>query len=901
MDIHSSFSLSFLEELGPGFTDQDVEAAWDGRSFPLVRTNDFKENWRAIPDSEGIFVTPSGVRCTVLPQSHYEPSCKVLVREDGNARYQMISYEAIIFAKVVYQISLNRGGPKGPDTRRIGQVERRQFIDNFVAKLPKRWARMIIQCDLHQYEEDPARRPQPVDSGLYSPLADSKNIRLLKLQPSIDRSAPIECTMEEADISTAPEYEALSYVWGNPSPQRTVILNGQSFPVGENLEAALRQLRPCGAKQTHRTIWIDAICINQRDVQERTRQVAQMDKVYRGAARVVIWLGRESNTSARVFRKLNFMKRDLSLLSKLEYRELLLFPLRTLEYCPECDGIPRAGTLEQFSRHQKEVGNLEIHERMQEHVRMCKNLKVIPQRWKNAHIDLIESMVKLLERPWWQRVWVLQEVILAKNVILSCGPQSIEWTAFQAILYTFIRQAKRSRIYQSSRLSHDFREGKAQAILLARAQQTAAFFFLQSASLLPQKGQNFDMANLLSLTSTFDATDARDKVFALIGLLPDDSPERMSFEPNYGLNARQLFIQVAKHFLQTTRRLDIITARPQPPGYGKPPERFATKFETPSWVPNWKHPQLWPYNSIWINDFSDFQTFNTYMQFHTQVDHEANKPVGETYTSASGPTAPEPEQSGPQLFNASLHETSPFPFEFSASDEVLHAHGILFDTIEEVGFPLDSQSLLRGTFRHGQRDGFQEKAKALLGFVFEQWKRIARVTDDEPYPLTQQTRHEAFWRTLFLNRCRYQPQAVNKQLSFRGIPPRVGDEEMADLFFQELRNFPPRDQDDELWLISYLCHEVNEVWMFGKVNLHSVNLSLFRTSKGFIGVSHPYVCVGDKVAILLGAPVPFVLREYPEGHVVIGQRYVNTPIRFSACTTWLGPWRPLNWKGVLET
>lgn len=138
-NMNSSFSLSFLEGLGPGFTDQDVEAAWEGRLFPLVCTNDFKENWRAIPDSEGIFVTSSGVRCTVLPQPHHEPSCKVLVREDGNARYQMISYEAVIFAKVVYQISLNSGAPKGPDTKRIGQVERRQFIDNFVVKLPKLW------------------------------------------------------------------------------------------------------------------------------------------------------------------------------------------------------------------------------------------------------------------------------------------------------------------------------------------------------------------------------------------------------------------------------------------------------------------------------------------------------------------------------------------------------------------------------------------------------------------------------------------------------------------------------------------------------------------------------------------------------------------------------------------
>lgn len=884
--MQSSFSLSFLEELGPKFTDQDVEATWDDRTFPLICTGDFKENWRVIPDSEGIFVTSSGTRCIVKPQPQHESSCKVLLCENGTKRNQVIPYEAIIFAKVLYQMSLNSATPGSPDTKLLGQVERRQFIDNFVIKLPRRWRNIITQCDPHQYEENPARRPQSVESGLYSPLADPKNIRLLKLLPSVDRSEPIKCIIEEADLSKGPEYEALSYVWGNPSPQRTVILNGRSFPVGENLEAALRQLRPCGTQQTHRTIWIDAICINQRDVQERTQQVSQMDTVYRGAARVVIWLGRESNTSARVFRDLEFAKKDFSLFNEHEYLELSLFPLQTVEYCAECNGIPKSGSLEQFSRHQKEVRNLQIHERAQEHLRRTQNPKITSQRWKNAHIDLIEATIKLLERPWWDRVWVLQEVILAKKAILCCGPKSVDWTFFQAMLYTLIRQAKRSRIHQSSSLSRDARAGKAQTILLARAQQTSAFFFLQGASLSPQKTRHFGMANLLSLTSDFDATDARDKVFALVGLLPENSPERLFFEPNYLVNARQLFIQVAKHFLQTTQRLDIVTARPQKPDYYDVPKKYATNFEVPSWVPNWKHMQLWPYNSIWISDFSDFETITSYVKNHKAVGSEPDEVVDNTSASANGPTAPEAEQKGSQLFNASLHEESPFAFDFSASDEILHAHGILVDTIEEIGFPWDLRLLSQSTFRHGHQDESRNKAHELQVSVIERWKGIARVKEEETYPLTQQTRHEAFWRTLFLDRCRYRPQATNLQPSFRRIPPLVGEKEKADLFFKHLGNFPPKDENDETWLIWYLRHEVTEMWNFGKVNLHCANLRFFRTAKGFIGVSHPNVRIGDKVVVVLGAPVPFVLREYPEGHVVMGQRYVHTPKHFSVMPLW---------------
>ena len=99
-----------------------------------------------------------------------------------------------------------------------------------------------------------------------------------------------------------PGYEALSYTWGDPLDTRTVMLKDQPFQVTKNLEAALRNLRHRlihGTKSNDRVLWIDAICINQTDIQERNVQVRRMLDIYKSATRVVIWLGEGDQTATR--------------------------------------------------------------------------------------------------------------------------------------------------------------------------------------------------------------------------------------------------------------------------------------------------------------------------------------------------------------------------------------------------------------------------------------------------------------------------------------------------------------------------------------------------------------------------------------------------------------------------
>lgn len=139
-------------------------------------------------------------------------------------------------------------------------------------------------------------------------------IRLLELRPGRNSSL-VTCSIGHHYLDDGPVYVALSYTWGNiditkpivisrhrefvssrddPKVVQTVELETQ-VEVTINLEAALRQLRASGYEK----VWIDALCINQEDDAERREQVLKMNRIYKRAREVVVWLGPEKENSDR--------------------------------------------------------------------------------------------------------------------------------------------------------------------------------------------------------------------------------------------------------------------------------------------------------------------------------------------------------------------------------------------------------------------------------------------------------------------------------------------------------------------------------------------------------------------------------------------------------------------------
>ncbi|KAH8906655.1 hypothetical protein BR93DRAFT_958839 [Coniochaeta sp. PMI_546] len=138
-------------------------------------------------------------------------------------------------------------------------------------------------------------------SYIYKALQPGE-IRLLRLLPSSTKWSKIQCSLEPTTLRSDPDYKALSYTWGQEPPRHTIICDGKPFPVRPNLYSALRRLRRATQPLT---LWIDAICINQEDLDEKKSQIPLMSDIYYQAERVIIWLGERANGSDKAMALLN--------------------------------------------------------------------------------------------------------------------------------------------------------------------------------------------------------------------------------------------------------------------------------------------------------------------------------------------------------------------------------------------------------------------------------------------------------------------------------------------------------------------------------------------------------------------------------------------------------------------
>lgn len=134
---------------------------------------------------------------------------------------------------------------------------------------------------------------------IYQPLGPLE-IRLLVLAPG-EPSDEIQVRLHHVDLQNAPDvdFEALSYVWGTPEPSQRVMVDAeggrsQFLPVRDNLAGALRRIRD---PTTPKALWVDALCLNQGDDEEKSQQVPFMAEIYRRAACVIVWLGPERDGS----------------------------------------------------------------------------------------------------------------------------------------------------------------------------------------------------------------------------------------------------------------------------------------------------------------------------------------------------------------------------------------------------------------------------------------------------------------------------------------------------------------------------------------------------------------------------------------------------------------------------
>ena len=127
----------------------------------------------------------------------------------------------------------------------------------------------------------------------YVPLPSQDSIRILQLHPAgfSDRDDQLSGSLHIVRLGQA-SYEALSYVWGDQREIVSMKIDGHNFPIGKNLEAALRQIR--SSRRRFLNIWVDAICLNQADNSEKSHQVRNFRQIYSLAERDIVWLSPSS-------------------------------------------------------------------------------------------------------------------------------------------------------------------------------------------------------------------------------------------------------------------------------------------------------------------------------------------------------------------------------------------------------------------------------------------------------------------------------------------------------------------------------------------------------------------------------------------------------------------------------
>jgi hypothetical protein len=126
---------------------------------------------------------------------------------------------------------------------------------------------------------------------LYSPLQHQADIRLLRLERGTDRES-INVTLHPFSLDSSIRYHALSYVWGSLTPKRWISCNGHRIYITPSLHDVLSRLLQQGFDGL---LWVDALCINQKDDEEKSIQVAMMRDIYKQAAKVIFWLGEQES------------------------------------------------------------------------------------------------------------------------------------------------------------------------------------------------------------------------------------------------------------------------------------------------------------------------------------------------------------------------------------------------------------------------------------------------------------------------------------------------------------------------------------------------------------------------------------------------------------------------------
>ncbi|KAH6672254.1 heterokaryon incompatibility protein-domain-containing protein, partial [Halenospora varia] len=344
----------------------------------------------------------------------------------------------------------------------------------------------------------------------YSELQDAtKMIRLLKLEA---KRTKILCEMIQVPLHSLPAYDAISYTWGDPDKFRTLNISGRYIAITRNIQGILRDLAPLKGV---RYIWIDSLCINQEDDIEKGEQVQLMREIYQNAEKTVVWLGDAPDASTAT--------EFTTQLAAYLYRKISLGE-------PMVDHMPFKDQAESWIAFQR-----------------------------------------LLNHPYWSRVWIIQEVASAKTIEILYGGNPLYWDIFSLTVSSFMTTKDHALVLLMNSFPGD------QKLPMDGISFISKLFYLRRRSeekLLP-------ITELLIECAQSAATMPQDKVIALLGI--SDAASEPELKPDYTKPFEEVFIETVLYTLKC-QCFSLLTMG----------GIYSTKSEKgmnlPSWVPDLSNP-----------------------------------------------------------------------------------------------------------------------------------------------------------------------------------------------------------------------------------------------------------------------------------------------------------------------
>ncbi|KAK0672252.1 heterokaryon incompatibility protein-domain-containing protein [Cercophora samala] len=627
----------------------------------------------------------------------------------------------------------------------------------------------------------------------------SRYIRLLHLDPpggclkkageddgSFLGGAPLRCSISVCSLDQPGLYQAISYTWGPSDDERYYlgIWGGSGgddseqprwLPITRSLEVALRHLRELAAGEVV-TLWIDQICINQadNDSDEKSRQVGIMHRIYESAEQVRVWLGPAGDGSDEVMEMWEEVGRR----------------------CEE--EVDLAGYF---------ASDKEALQRLVDHVSNRTPEDPVTQRiqrymdWAAPRMQpYLKAMAVMFDRPWFRRVWVIQEFAVAPNTVFICGLKVARAQYPGWVLNMYGHCGK--RIWPGRMTEEDFRVSNAlenppfDTLFTIRKRRQDHNLAVQQGRLRrdetppPGPGAGDYLFDLLVKTcgdQTIEAKDLRDRVYALLGIAVDRNKlKRLGLTPDYqNCNFEKVLL--------LTARAIILRGEVQMLSFSQ----FPKEHNLPSWVPEWRPGMTTPF-------------------FHYSNRSLARLPPMFTASGSSTPTVIE-----------------------TYDVAVIGLRGCRIDIVEDTVDPWE------------QTDWGLENNFCYLTFLRQIQSLCGRsnIKGQDIYP-SETRRAEAFWRVPVAD-CELSPNGLARARA-------EGSRRMYAYCLEACELFEYSSERDPYVSARHKELQPGSVYrmLLGRVGKRRP----FITERGYVGLGPISTRAGDMVVAFAGAPITYLVR-----------------------------------------